>query len=81
LIVWFLGVTVIDGVLRTLDVLTVAIWAWTGVSMSLNGPSARRSCLIVRDILDVEIKFLGLSRRLRRAIKVRKVRMTVDEKK
>jgi hypothetical protein len=75
------GSSVIDGGLRTLEVLTVAIWAWTGVSMSLNGPSARRSCLMVRDILDVEIKFLGLSRRLRRAIKVRKVRMTVDEKK
>jgi hypothetical protein len=53
------GRSVIDGDLRTVDVLTIALWAWTGVSMSLNGPSARRSCLIVRDILEVKIDGLG----------------------
>ena len=77
------GSSVIDGDLRTLDVLTVAFWEWTGVSMSLNGPSARRPSMIGRGILKVEVKLLGLPRRKkiellrRRALQARKITMTV----
>ena len=55
--------------------------------MSLNGPSAKRSCLIIRDILDIELKNLELREKLeigiafRIIVLARKVRIIVREKR